>query len=111
VNEYSNDECIIELRDIIMRALLKRDVSTSSAEIEDFMSRGLYYPPDEDYEFLDWQAMNVLLALFEAKELLVIISDDELATYQQKQKTIYSPCTLNPSLALKLDEPERQTEA
>jgi hypothetical protein len=92
---YELDDYVIELRNIIMRALLT-GIYKDEEQVEEFMT--LEYPPNPDFELLDWQAMNVLIALVEARETNLIIEDERLAAFKEAQKVIYSPCTLNPSL-------------
>ena len=93
---------VVELRDVVMKALLK-DGSRTSAEIDEwFDERQCVYPPDEEFEFLDWQAMNVLLALYEVDEMLTPLTRAEFDHYRESQKTIYSPCVLDPSLVKRI---------
>ncbi len=68
---YELDDYVIELRNIIMRALLT-GIYKDEEQVEEFMA--LEYPPNPDFELLDWQAMN---------------EDERLAAFKEAQKVIY----------------------
>ncbi len=93
------DDYVIDLRNTIMRALLI-DQHRTAEDIDEFME--LTYPVAEEFEYLDWQAMNVLLALVEANEMMIRLTPEQIAVFKKHQKTIYSPSTLDPSLVRKI---------
>jgi hypothetical protein len=95
---YDLLEQTIELRDLVMRALLGDRTDEDAAK---FMDRQSFYPPDEEFELLEWQATNVIAALAREK-IITGYSDEDFELLQEMSKEpIYSACVTDKSLVWK----------